>query len=163
MSKQSIKLNPPRRQPPTCPHCGSDSLRRADRIYEEGTYQVTHSGYALGAGRYRGTATAQSGLAQRVTRPTPPTMSALPIALWIIFWFPGVVWELFYCLTGGMSQQAFVSSSVQKFLIMAIGSVGLWWLQKMAYDRAYKRYWKQLDLWTKTYYCLDCGKSHIRE
>ena len=163
MSKQSIKPIPSRRQPPTCPHCGSDRIKSADRIYEEGTYQVTHSGYSLGTGRYRGISTAQSGLAQRAARPTAPTMSAIPIALWIVFWFPGVLWELFYCLTGGMSQQAFVASSVQKFLIMAIGSVGIWWLQKIAYDRAYNRYWKQLGVWTSTYFCLDCGESHIRE
>jgi hypothetical protein len=118
MSKQHISPIPPWQNLPTCPHCGSTNMKSAQEIYEEGTFHSTYIGYSLSAGRYRGSSTLQSTLAQRANRPTAPTLSAISVSLWIAFWVPGMLWELFYCLTGGISQQTFVASSIKKFFVI---------------------------------------------
>ena len=145
-----------------CPACHSITIKTAAQIWAEGTAYGHHQGYALSVGRIRAHSVYQTELAAQVSPPTKPGIARLPVVLWLLYWMPGWIWDLFYCLTGGMSQPQYVRLVITKFTILVIVSLLIFGLQTLVNRPREHQYERDLRRWHNTYVCAECGTCFIK-
>ena len=118
--------------------------------------------YALSVGKIRARSVYQTELAAQVSPPIKPEIAQLPFVLWLLYWMPGWIWDLFYCLTGGMSHPQYVRLVITKFITLIIVSLLIFGLQTLIYLPNEQRYQQELRRWRNTFVCADCGTCFVK-
>ncbi|MEX0268986.1 hypothetical protein AB3R30_07580 [Leptolyngbyaceae cyanobacterium UHCC 1019] len=146
-----------------CPACHSVKIQTAAQVWAEGTTYGNHQGYALSVGKIRARSVYQTELAAQVNPPIKPEIAQLPFVLWLLYWMPGWIWDLFYCLTGGMSQPQYVRLVITKFITLVIVSLLIFGLQTLINLPRDQQYERDLRRWHNTFVCADCGTCFVKK
>ncbi len=148
-----------------CPFCGSDTVARAEAIYEAGTYSkqsghvavaFTDDGMVPVFGGSKGKQ--QSLLARRLAPPVRPNRRTTACELVIGVLFAGAAIAALVCFATGEHRLSVLFAGAAAFLVFPL---------VLSYSAGTRHHRKQLAVWQEMYnawqqlwYCQKCGQTY---